>query len=29
MRLSLNRSSVVGGATAAADRAAKDKNDLP
>ena len=29
MRLSLNRSSVVGGTTAAADRAAKDKNDLP
>jgi hypothetical protein len=29
MRLSLNRSSVVGGATAAADRAAKDKNDVP
>lgn len=29
MRLSLNRSSVSGGATAAADRAAKDKNDLP
>ena len=29
MRLSLNRSSVSGGATMAADRAAKDKNDLP
>jgi hypothetical protein len=29
MRLSLNRSSVSGGATTAADRAAKDKNDLP
>jgi hypothetical protein len=29
MRLSLNRSSVVGGATVAADRAAKDKNDVP
>ena len=29
MRLSLNRSSVTGGATMAADRAAKDKNDLP
>lgn len=29
MRLSLNRSSVVGGATKAADDAAKDKNDLP
>lgn len=29
MRLSLNRASVSGGATAAADRAAKDKNDLP
>ena len=29
MRLSLNRSSVGGGATAAADRAAKDKNDVP
>ena len=29
MRLSLNRSSVTGGATVAADRAAKDKNDLP
>ena len=29
MRLSLNRTSVSGGATLAADRAAKDKNDLP
>lgn len=29
MRLSLNRSSVGGGTTAAADRAAKDKNDIP
>lgn len=29
MRLSLDRSSVVGGSTAAADRAAKDKNDVP
>jgi hypothetical protein len=29
MRLSLNRSSVGGGTTAAADRAAKDKNDVP
>jgi predicted CoA-binding protein len=29
MRLSLNRSSVGGGATTAADRAAKDKNDIP
>ncbi|MGL5167321.1 MAG: CoA-binding protein [Afipia sp.] len=29
MRLSLNRSSVVGGTTSAADRAAKDKNDVP
>lgn len=28
MRLSLNRASVGGGATAAADRAAKDKNDV-
>ncbi|MES2750419.1 MAG: CoA-binding protein [Pseudomonadota bacterium] len=29
MKLSLNRASVTGGATAAADRVAKDKNDLP
>lgn len=29
MRLSLNRSSVSGGATTAADRAAKHKNDVP
>lgn len=29
MRLSLNRSSFGGGSTAAADRAAKDKNDIP
>jgi len=29
MKLSLNRASVGGGATAAADRAAKDKNDIP
>lgn len=29
MRLSLNRDSVIGGTTTAADRAAKDKNDLP
>ena len=28
MRLSLNRASVSGGATAAADRVAKDKNDI-
>jgi hypothetical protein len=29
MRLSLDRASVGGGATAAADRAATGKNDLP
>jgi hypothetical protein len=28
MRLSLNRTSVGGGATAASDRAAKNRNDL-
>ena len=29
MRLSLNRASIGGGATTAADRAAKDKNEIP
>jgi hypothetical protein len=29
MRLSLNRTSVGGGETAASDRAAKNKSDLP